>query len=263
MAISRSRSRGIAPIRSPSSHWQPLHSANSCTVPLDRRLQAQIIQDRRPQLDEIRRTRTDRPIDQRPHRRDPPGPQPRWQLLGQPRDVDVESGQGLTELVVELARDRRPFLLADRQQPRGEVPGPLVGDLDQLLIAPQLGHVAMDGNQADGTAIGIEEGSKGDVGPEGRAVPPARHHPARPRAGANRFLADPVQLVGRVGGLGKGQGRERLAQHLLGAVAEQAFGPLCPEGDAAAGVGGDDRFEHAVEQLRLEAQCVLRRCVAR
>ena len=60
-------------------------------------------------------------IDQRPHRGDAASCRRARQLLGEPGHVDVEPGQRLPQLVVQLAGDRRPLLLADGNQPGRQV----------------------------------------------------------------------------------------------------------------------------------------------
>ena len=150
-------------------------------------------------------------------------------------DIDVESRQRLAELVVQLAGDRRAFLLADGDQPGGQVAGALVRDLDQLLISPQLGHVAMDRDQADGTAVGAEHRRQGDVGPE-VSSPSGGRAPSGPSTSRCESLPRRSAATPRPGpaASGKVNGAQRLPSISLGAVAEERLRPLRPERDAAA-----------------------------
>jgi hypothetical protein len=104
-------------------------------MPAQRRHQAEVVEDRRPELERQFAHHRERPVERfqrRPEQRGARRPLPPTDAL----EIQLGRGQDLSELVVQLARDAPPLLLLRREQsPRDcaqDLVGPFaLGDVDR------------------------------------------------------------------------------------------------------------------------------------
>ena len=116
-------------------------------------------------------------LEDRPRERDhalsPRRPQPLGQLVDQPAEIDLQTRERLSELVVKVAGERGPLLLANLHQARREVAQPDAGLAQLFLVAAALGRVAMNSDETRAGALRIGHGRRDEIQPDDLAVLPA------------------------------------------------------------------------------------------
>jgi hypothetical protein len=179
-----------------------------------------------------------------------------------PAHVDLQGGERLAELVVQLARDAR--LLALAQVLRGESQAAdVVARLAQrFLLSQALGHVAQD-HREEALAVLAHLGDRGLDGELLAVAAQPLHHARGPHA-ARGFagLAETAhQIVMRRAVALRDEPRQRRADGLLARADEDVLGRLVEEHDVLALVHGDDGVHGGIEdaaQARLAARQHLR-----
>ena len=136
-----SRCSGVFSVPSSSSIATPDTAGLRFQVGAQRGDQADLVEQRRPQVDRHLAHAGDQVVDQRDRvadavgRRGPPARAPELQ-------PQLERGQRLPQLVVQLVREEPALVLLRRLQPPVELPQPLVGDAQ---LAQRLGGGARVG----------------------------------------------------------------------------------------------------------------------
>ena len=141
----------------------------------------------------------------------------RDQTANRSREIDLQGGQRLSELVVQLARDAGPLGLARRQEPGGECPQLLLGGAQAIVDRDTRGHVAPDALDRDHPAravdnrpvamLDLDDAAVGtDIAQDGRRPKVLRPLDHRDRGGA-------------IIGVDDADAQFRLAHHLLGGIA--------------------------------------------
>ena len=221
-------------------------------LPLDRRLQTQVVEHARPQLRADAPRARDRVVDQLLHvaqlRQ-----QARLRALGQvatqPGHVHAQRGQGLAQLVVDLAGDARTLLLAHPLEVRAQVTELLARAAQLLLGPPPLGHVYGDAEQ---------------LGRAPLAAAHARHvaHPQHAAVGGDHAVLDlVVAALGRRAPAHRGHPfavvrvhvvapERRLLQPLRQRIAQQRLRLVAHEPELHGGrVGAPDDGLHRLHEL--------------
>ena len=150
--------------------------------------------------------------------------------------------------------EERGLHLVHGQEAAGNLFLPFEGRAQRFLGPSPIGHVEEDPDQ---TLVGpalVHHRRDLAEGHEARPVPAPDLEVARPCLGLAGGLVDRRDDLRR----DAQELADVPAQHLLGAPAEEPFGERVPVRDGVAGVGRDHRVLHAVQQVGLEPEGLLR-----